>query len=113
MAITFQNSTTKPEVVYDRFHLLHLEINQPLLKEAQDPPIFELNFSYRLYGLGSDNMYYYAPKVYHVKIPDYLPEAYEKWAQGNPALLQAFGAIEQALSVLITEKTDLGATTII
>ncbi|MBT8449307.1 MAG: hypothetical protein KJO69_06435 [Gammaproteobacteria bacterium] len=113
MSIKISNTTTKPEVVYDRFFLQNLSLEQTATTDNSAPPKYRLQVLYRIYGIDADGQRHYQPKVQSITIDNYYAAAMAKAQVGDMDLVSAMMAIEAALANIIEDQTDLGSAQVI
>lgn len=113
MGIKITDAEETPPLKYEFIHMEELQIRQQLLGHEDETPKFELMINYRPYAVDADGNKYYAKKPIYVRLEDYLNQAMLEASQGNPILLQAFGAIQQALADIIGNTGRHGSTEVI
>jgi hypothetical protein len=113
MGIKVQTADRQPALVYENVHLEKLEIVQSRPVTEPPYPKYSLLITYRLYAIGDDGTRYYSGRPRVVQIEDYVPKAMHAMEQGDPRLIQALGAIEQALADILDESGTHGKTSVI
>lgn len=114
MGITVADPEVVPSLEYNNVHLEELKIVQSRPKEEPPYPKYELMITYRLFARDGSGTRYYSSKPQIVHIRDYMPKAMKAMEQHeDPRLLQALGAIEHALSIILDDSGKHGKTTVV
>lgn len=106
MGIVVENAPGMPEIVYNRIHVLTLTIEQPIFDDDTKHPKYQVYILYKLYGVHENKRYYEPGATRRLKVDDFYALAMERYMAGNPAFAQAMGALEIAVSTLISEQTE-------
>jgi hypothetical protein len=110
MGIKIENAEVRSELVYNKIHLNELEILQNMPIHDPKQPYYELRLVYRLYAVDPDTKKRYYGEQKILKITDYISKAMSELQNGDPRLIQAMGAIEQALADILNDNSKYGAT---
>lgn len=106
MAIKDINPEVQPQLVWDDYFLSNLRVKQFTRATSEGYPKYEVGLSYQLMAEDSEGNLYYKD-MDHVKIDDYMVEAMDLAAAGNPELLQAIDAIQNAMAVILHVKKGI------
>ena len=106
MGISIANPPSHPAVVYDKVHLMNLEVSQPIFHDDTLSPVYEVVISYRLYGI-SDGVRHYKGDTHEIVIKDFLANAITKAQVGDMRLLVALQSIEAAVAAIITDAENI------
>jgi hypothetical protein len=107
MGIRISEPTAQPAVVFDRVHLLRLEIEQPTFANDNLQPIYKLHIEYRLYGVDVDGIRHYKGETQEIVINDFLQDAISDYQAGDPTLYRALGGIEMAVAAIIADSNKI------
>ena len=111
MAIQVTNPDSIPPLVYDRVHLIELQIKQPNMQRVDDQPVYQVMIRYKMYAVDNDGNIHYHNKIHWIVIDDYIQAATVKAASGDMDMLNALGGIEIALTTLIADQNVHGGAT--
>lgn len=96
----------------DLIHMTELCLMQPMVYTESAPMMVDLSIGYRKYGVtGDDRTVITDPRS--VFVTDYVAMAEQKANAGDPTLLNAITAIEQAVAVIIQELGSEGTTEVV
>jgi hypothetical protein len=114
MAIKVSNAVSKPALVFNNFFLDSLTLTQSKDEDDKKPPYYSLEVAYRMYAVDPNTRKrFYGPREGVIRLEDYLSLAVKKASEGDSDLLDAMMAIEQALSIIIEDQTELGTTEVV
>ncbi len=108
MAIKLTAPNNPQSLTYDRLFLISLNIEQVQDVVDSNQPVYSFLLRYKVYAIDSSGNRVYNNKVYTINVPDYLTDAIAKASSGDNTLLAAVSAIEKAMSLLVTDKSNLG-----
>lgn len=106
MGIVIENAPAMPEISYNHIHVLTLTIEQAIFMDDTLHPKYQVYILYKLYGVHENVRYYEPGATRRLKVEDFYQLAMERYLAGNPAFAQAMGALEIAISTLISEQTE-------
>lgn len=113
MGIKVEKPDYIPELVYENIHLEELKIIQTRPTVNPPMPKYQLWITYRLYAVEEDSdVRHYSPKPRIVHMEDYMEKALFDMQRGDPRLIQALGAIEQALAKILDQDGTHGTATV-
>ena len=109
MAIEITSTEVQPEIVYNRFFLHELYIQQETECDDTAVPKYKLVVLYRMFGVDNTGHRHFHHKMKRMEIPDYYQAAMAKAMSGNMVLAGAMQAIEQALADIYAEQNQTSA----
>ena len=107
MGIRLTKATAQPAVVFDRVHLMTMEIVQPIFFNDNLQPIYKVRVEYRLYGVDDTGTRHYQGETKEIEIENFLAEAIADYENGDPTLYQALGGIEMAVAAIIKNEIKI------
>lgn len=108
MAIEIPTGKTVPPLDYKRVFGEDIHITQKPIVNDEDPPLFTLTATIRMYAVDNNGQRHYAQDNDTLIIQDYMSAAQAKAALGDMDLMIAMGSIEAALvKILIDQRPDL------
>lgn len=111
MGILVSSPCSQPEVVFDRVHLVRLEISQPIVFDDSLRPVFRVQIEYRLYGVADGRRHYHS-ETREILIEDYLSAAAAAMSAGDLVMYGAMQSIEAAVATIIAKDLGITATVI-
>jgi len=103
-----------PEVLtYDNIFMTGIHIVQNVTNNGNIPPKYDVSIDYKLYALDISNTRHFENANHTVTVLDYLQAAQAKGGLGDNTMLEAFTAIEKVVSLLITDKGNIGDTEVV
>jgi len=112
MGIRLEQATAQPAVVFDRVHLMKMEITQPVFFNDALQPVYSVSVEYRLYGVDSSGTRHYKGETSEITIDDFLSEAIADMNNGDPTMIMALGGIEKAVATIISNDTNIGSSVV-
>jgi len=111
MAIELEQAESQPPVVFNRIHLIKLEIYQHDQMNENAPNLFDIIIKYRYYGIEADGTRHFQG-VNIIKHTDFITLAMKRAGEGDQTLINAFFTIQEAIAALITLNTGINSTVI-
>lgn len=108
MSIVVTKGKVIEQLQYNKVYMKSLVITQQPTDNESDIPEYRVKILSRLYATDSSGKKYYDSILKNVDIEDYLALAMKKAQDGDPDLLNALGAIEKALSSILTDLREFG-----
>jgi hypothetical protein len=109
MGIKINSGLVQPEILFDKVHVINLEITQPIFTNNALFPVYRVFIQYRLYGVGSENTRHYHHDIKEIEIPNFIPKAMKIMELGNPLLINTLGILESAIAFIIANEEQINA----
>jgi len=113
MGIQVSNPASYPAVSYNKVHMTHLAIDQPIFEDDTQTPNYKVVIWYRVYGVVDNVRYYKDEDVQKIELQDFITVAMTKAGQGDTSLIDALTSIESAVAAIIGDQTAYTGVTVI
>ena len=112
MSIKLTTPQVPETLTYEFVHMDGLEVVQSRRVLQDDDPVYQVRFTITLFAVDSQGQRHYLKKAKTVNINDLYQEALGKSVAGDSRYMDAITAIENALALAVTDKTNAGDTTV-
>lgn len=102
MAIKITGDKVKDPPAMDEVFIRRVEITQDRRAVDADPPVYRVDATFQLYGVGTDGMRVYTPSMETISIDDLFVKA-----NGKPKQMAIIDAVEEAIADMLVERGDI------
>jgi len=113
MTIKVDIPNSPESLVYDHIFMDDIVISQKEQRVSILDPKYTVTINYRVYALDQSGNRHYDRNKKSVSSVDYLQDAKGKNSLGDSTMLDALVAIEKVISLLITDKGNIGNTRVV
>jgi len=113
MSIKVITPVSPETLVYDNVFMLGIHIEQEPNSNSNSPDKYDVFVDYKIFALDVSGTRHFDRTTHSISVLDYLQAAQAKGGLGDNTMLDAFTAIEDVVSLLITDKGSIGDTKVV